>query len=91
MSKYTKSSKVIRDDWFKTSSVSLLSICINAVWYDQMSMASMLTSTHFAGFICHYHQTSNIRGTLGYEIVDHSDIIVGAAPTTSMGIWRALY
>ena len=31
-----------------------------------------------------YHKTSNIRRTLvGNEIVDHSDVVVGAAPTTS--------
>ena len=34
-----------------------------------------------------YHQTSNIRGTLGNTIVDHSDVVealpVGVAPTTS--------
>ena len=34
-----------------------------------------------------YRKTSNISGTLGYKIVDQSDIVeaspVGAAPTTS--------
>ena len=33
-----------------------------------------------------YHQTSNINYTLGYKIIDHSDVVgaelVGAAPTT---------
>ena len=35
----------------------------------------------------YYRQVSNIRRTLGKQIVDHSDIVgaspVGAAPTTS--------
>ena len=34
-----------------------------------------------------YCQSSNIRGTLGYKIVDHSDVVgaspLSAAPTTS--------
>ena len=34
-----------------------------------------------------YRKISNIRRTLGYKIVDHSDVVgaspVGAAPTTS--------
>ena len=45
-----------------------------------------MTSHYLYG--CTYRKISNIRRTLvGYEIVDHSDVVgaspVGAAPTTS--------
>ena len=44
---------------------------------------------HLLNIIYAYRKTSNIRRTLvGYQIVDHSDVVgaspVGAAPTTSL-------
>ena len=51
-------------------------------------MVADVLVTQSATMILTYHQVTNIRGTLvGYEIVDHSDVVgaspVGAAPTTS--------
>ena len=46
-----------------------------------------LVSFYRISFFCDqivYRQTSYIRGApVGNKIVDHSDVVVGAAPTTS--------